>query len=41
MRRHYQVLAIGDHANGQGRRVFGPSLRALDGSPTNDFGLSG
>jgi hypothetical protein len=35
---HIQVLAIGDHANGQGRRVFRPiPSRAWDGSPTNDF----
>ena len=35
---HIQVLAIGDHANGQGRRVFRPiPSRAWDGSPSNDF----
>jgi len=35
---HIQVLAIGDHANAQGRRVFRPiPARSWDGSPTNDF----
>src|SRR3989442_5421971 len=35
---HIQVLAIGDHENAQGRRVFRPiPSRAWDGSPTNDF----
>jgi len=35
---HIQLLAIGDHANRQGRRVFRPiPSRAWDGSPTNDF----
>jgi len=35
---HIQVLAIGDHQNAQGRRVFRPiPARAWDGSPTNDF----
>jgi len=35
---HIQVLAIGDHANAQGHRVFRPiPSRAWDGSPTNDF----
>jgi len=35
---HIQLLAIGDRANAQGRRVFRaiPS-RAWDGTPTNDF----
>ena len=33
-----QLLAIGDRANAQGRRVFRPiPSRAWDGSPTNDF----
>jgi len=35
---HIQLLAIGDRANAQGRRVFRPiPSRAWDGSPTNDF----
>ena len=35
---HIQVVAIGDHANAQGRRVFRPiPSRAWDGSPANDF----
>jgi len=35
---HIQLLAIGDRANAQGRRVFRPiPSRAWDGTPTNDL----